>query len=400
VTRTRKGARPGQNKSHNGKAAISGSAARVRAEARMTVLAAEPAPNPTTDPAGLTDSAELTLAVNPALPTADPAHDAATVTRPEPATEAIDDAGADDSWRPSSEYDDSWRTTSTYDDAWRSPSSYHDQPGDDRDLDRPAHDDLGRSIHDDLDRSVRDALDRDLEELDRELNDAEAREGVRRVGLAWGRVLRFARSLTWALPTGALGFALTGMWGVPDPAADRAGQSPGTWLVITLFSLVLALVGGVALTALLAATTGRRWAVVAILLMLSGTVFIVPVLGLIGVARPGVLGVASRIGPEVAAELEDRLFDGAVTRWLLVGGLLLLALGWLSLGCAVLVTGPLNRTDGFLVQLAVIVAAVGAYLSWQFLFVIAAMVMVAGGLGLAWSAWRIGPDGRMPDEDG
>jgi len=37
-------------------------------------------------------------------------------------------------------------------------------------------------------------------------------------------------------------------------------------------------------------------------------------------------------------------------------------------------------------------------MSWQFLITVAAMVVLAAGLGLAWTASRLTPDGRTPVE--
>jgi hypothetical protein len=101
----------------------------------------------------------------------------------------------------------------------------------------------------------------------------------------------------------------------------------------------------------------------------------------------------------VAGSLDGRLLDGAVVRWLGGTGLVLLATGWFVMGCAVLVSGVLNRVDGALLMVGVCVAVGAGYLSWQFLLVIAAMIIVAAGLGLAWTAWRLAPDGQVPDDD-
>jgi hypothetical protein len=158
------------------------------------------------------------------------------------------------------------------------------------------------------------------------------------------------------------------------------------------------LLGGVALTALLAVTSGRRWALAALVSLLSGTVMFVPVLGLLGVARPALSRLAG-IDPGTAADLSMRVVDGALSRWLGVGGLVLVGAGWFAFGLAVLAARVLSRADGVLVLLAVTVATTGVLTSWQFLFVVAAMVMVAAGLGLAWTAWRLAPDGRLRDED-
>jgi hypothetical protein len=240
-------------------------------------------------------------------------------------------------------------------------------------------------------------LDRDLgEPAEAALIDDDAR---RTLDAAWARTLRFARSATWALPAGSFGFALVGVWGWPKPTAGPTGQSPGAWLVITLISLALTLVGGVALAGLLGATPGRYPATAALVAMLLGTVVFVPVLGLVGVARPAIASLPAQIRPAVAGNLDGRLLDGPVVRWLGTSGLVLLATGWFVMGCAVLVSGVLNRVDGALLMVGVAVAVTAGYLSWQFLLVIAAMIMVAGGLGLAWTAWRLAPDGQVPDDD-
>jgi Amt family ammonium transporter len=213
---------------------------------------------------------------------------------------------------------------------------------------------------------------------------------------AWGRTLRrFARSAVWTLPMAAVCLALSGMWGWPTRAAEPAGESPGTWLVVTVFGLILGLAGVLAMTALLSATPGRSWSVGALVLVLTGTVLLAPVLGVLALARPSVTRLAGRLGPDTAADLDNRFLDNAVSRWLGVGGLALLAAGWLSFGCAVLASGVLSRVDGYLVLCAVTVAVLAAYVSWQFLITVAAVILLAAGLGLAWTAYRLRPDGQL-----
>jgi hypothetical protein len=216
--------------------------------------------------------------------------------------------------------------------------------------------------------------------------------------LAWGRALRrFARDAVWALPVGAICLALTGIWGWPTPTREPSGQSPGTWLVVTLLGLVLGLVGVLGLAALLSPTAARPWALAAVVGMLAGTVLVAPVLGVVALARPSVSRATDHLGPILTAHLEARFFDNAVSRWLAVGGLALLAAGWLALGCAVLACRVLNRFDGAVVLLSVALAVLGAYLSWQFLTVLAAMGLLAAGLGLAWTAARLTPDTGAPE---
>lgn len=208
----------------------------------------------------------------------------------------------------------------------------------------------------------------------------------------WG----FARTTVWAMPAAAMCLALAGVWGWPTQVAEPSGTSPGTWLVVTVLGLLLGLVGVLAITALLIATAGRIWALVALLTVLPGTVLLAPVLGIVGVARPSVLRL--RLGSDLAADLDGRFVNGAVSRWLGVGGLVLLAVGWFALGCAVLASGVLKRVDGFLIIAAVVIAVLGAYLTWELLLFFASMVLLAAGLGLSWTASRLRA-GVIPDID-
>ena len=217
----------------------------------------------------------------------------------------------------------------------------------------------------------------------------------------WGRRLRRgARVAVWSLPAAAACLALAGIWGWPAMGRDPAGVSPGTWLVVTVSGLVLGLVGVVAMSALLASNGGRRWSLVALGAALTGTVLLAPVLGVIGLARPSLTRVAASLPPGVAADLEHRIVQGTVSRWLGLTGLVLLAAGWLALGCAVIASRVLNRADGYLLGGMVAIAILGGYLGWRFLLVVAAMVLLAATLGLAWTASRLTPEGaRHPDDD-
>jgi hypothetical protein len=224
--------------------------------------------------------------------------------------------------------------------------------------------------------------------------------GVRRVigDPGWARVLRrFSRIAVWMLPFSAGCIALSGMWGWPKPVPSHSAWQ-ALWLVMNLVGLLLAIVGVIGLSALFAATTARRWAFTALVTMLGGSLFLAPVLGLIAVARPAVANVAGHIGADSAANLEDRFFRSPFGLWLAVAGLLLIGVGWISLGLAVLSCRVLNRTDGFLLMIAVALAVAGAYLSWQFLLVIGSLVALAAGMDLSWSAAQLRPDGSQPDD--
>ncbi len=215
----------------------------------------------------------------------------------------------------------------------------------------------------------------------------------------WSRTLRrFGRSAVWAIPAAAICFAVLGVWGWPD--ADRDGR-PVTGHVARdrAGGLWLTLLGAIGLAALLATTAVRRWSLASVVLLFSGTILLGPVLGLAAVARPQVarLRAANQIAPDAAANLDGGLVDGSLGRWLAVGGLALLAFGWFALGCGVIGSGVLSRADGFLVLLAVAVGVAAAYLSWEFLLVIASMIVLAAGLGIAWTASRVTPEGAAPD---
>jgi len=249
---------------------------------------------------------------------------------------------------------------------------------------------LEAAVPDYADEEFLGALSPDFRDLD---------EPVIVVEPGWAATLRrFGRLVVWALPLGALLLALSGMWGWPTPTTEPVGSSPGTWLVFTVFGLLFALVGVLALTALLATSPGRRWAMLGLGTALAGTVLLVPVLGLMGLARPAMNRLDAQLGPQAAAQLESRLFGGSVSRWLGVGGLILLSIGGLALGCAVLASRLLNRIDGYLLFGVVGVVGVAAYQHWQFLVAIAAMLLLAAGLGLAFTASRLTPDGAAVRE--
>jgi hypothetical protein len=337
MARTRRGTRSGHGKRHNGKATLSPAADAARSRNQMTIVGGEAvAPARPTDDAKTLDAATLE---------AIPRFDLRPIARPVPLVNGV---------RRTSEQTQVADDLRDSDDA----SVWVDAP------------DTGPT-----DDGARRTLD-----------------------AAWERSLRFARSAMWALPAGAFGFAVTGVWGWPTPTAGPAGQSPGAWLVTAVLSLALALVGAVALAALLSATPGRKPAAAALVSMLTGTVVFVPVLGLIGVARPAIARLPAQIRPEVAGSLDGRLLDGLVVRWLGIGGLVLIGAGWALMGAAVLVSGMLNRVDGLMLLLSVSVAVGSAYLDWPFLLVVAAMIMVAAGLGLSWTAWRLTPAGEVPDD--
>ncbi len=215
--------------------------------------------------------------------------------------------------------------------------------------------------------------------------------------LGWAASLRaFARMTVWGLPAAVVFLALSTVWGWPTTTSESHGASPGTWLVVTLVGLGLWLTGVMGLAALVAATPVRAWGFVAVTFTIAGTVFLAPVIGVLGLARPAISRTADSIGADAAGRMQAQLLDGTVGRWLIVGGAALLAVGAIAVAGAILGARVLNRLDGWLVAAAITVAVVAAYLSWEFLLTLAAMVMLAATLGLAWTVSRISPDGDAP----
>ncbi len=214
-----------------------------------------------------------------------------------------------------------------------------------------------------------------------------------------GGLRRFARASVWCLPAAVLAIAVASVFGWPTPTSETSGASPGTWLVLNLFGLGLWLVGVIALAALAAATPLRPWGIVAVAATIGGTVLVAPVLGVLGLARPAVVRTAAVIGADPAGSLQAQFLDGTVGRWLVIVGFALLGLGAIAVAGTILGSRVLNRMDGWLVLGSIAVAALAAYLSWEFLLTLAAMVMLAATLGLAWTVSRLSPDGSLTGAD-
>jgi len=217
----------------------------------------------------------------------------------------------------------------------------------------------------------------------------------------WASALRsFARVAVWALPVAALLLALSAVFSWPTETSESILVSPGTWVVVTSLGLGLWLVGVVGLAALAANSRVRLWGYVAVVASALGVALLAPVVGAVGLARPAISRAVvaaddARVA-EVGADIHTRLLDHAVGRWLVVGGGVLLAIGVFAVAGAILGSRVLQRYDGWLVLLGLGVAVMAAYLSWEFLLVLAGMVILAGTLGLAYTVSRLAPDGSPP----
>jgi hypothetical protein len=216
----------------------------------------------------------------------------------------------------------------------------------------------------------------------------------------WAATLRrFGRAVVWVLPVGVIGLTLSTVWGWPTPTREPSGASPGAWLAITALGCGLWLIGLTGISALLATSPGRIWSAVAVIASIVGATLLLPVIGVIGLARPAVGRTSGLIGTDAAQSLQAQFLDGTVGRWLTIGGGTLLGVGAVALAGAILAADVLNRLDGWFVLIGVGVAAAGAYLSWEFLLTIAGMAFLAAALGVAWNASRLTADGRIADTD-
>ncbi len=181
---------------------------------------------------------------------------------------------------------------------------------------------------------------------------------VREAVWIWS-VRRFARVALWGLPAAALAYGWTTLQGT-DRLADLIAMDIAAWL---------GLVAMVAVTALLSGSRGRRPAVAGLLLGLAGTVMLLPM-------------VALRSVPEVAAD--PRVAGFGVAAAAVTGA------GWLLIGWAVLRSGMLNPADGVLLILAAVSVGAGTF-AVDPLPTVGALLLLAAGMGLAWTGSRLIP---------
>jgi hypothetical protein len=189
-------------------------------------------------------------------------------------------------------------------------------------------------------------------------------ERVRQVRNAaeWARSLRrFARRAVWAVPAAAALFAFAGPTGIQLAAA--------------LGALALGELGVIALAGLFAGTAARHLGLAALLATLAGTVLAAPALGAAAVAAP--VGLANQV---------------------LVGvGVAALMAGWLALAAGVMVGGVLNGSDAVVLTVAIAAGGASVLFGLTLLRVVAAVLLLAAGLGIASMASRVNPeDGAAP----
>ena len=185
---------------------------------------------------------------------------------------------------------------------------------------------------------------------------------VREAVWIWS-VRRYARLALWALPAAALlyGWAALGIDKPPGPllVAVAAG-----WLAATAM---------IALAGLLAGSRTRCSALTGLLLGLIGLVLALPLEAL----PPG----ATAAGSSLTAEQLH-------TAGYLAAGLV--SSGWLLLGWAVFRSRLVNPADGVLLMLAAAAIGAGTHARPP-LPTVGALLLLAAGLGLAWTGGRLIP---------
>jgi hypothetical protein len=132
-----------------------------------------------------------------------------------------------------------------------------------------------------------------------------------------------------------------------------------------------------------------------------GVALLAPAVGVTGLARPAISRTAAEVQNDgqigaAAGQMQARLLDNSAGRFLIVGGSALLLLAVLAVAGTILSSRVLSQHDAWLVLLGLALAIAAAYASVEFIFVVAAMFVLAGTLGLAYTASRISPDGTPP----
>jgi hypothetical protein len=176
-------------------------------------------------------------------------------------------------------------------------------------------------------------------------------------------VRRYARLALWALPASAVlyGWLTLGAHGLPGP------------LAVGLLAGWLALIALIALAGLLAGSRTRRSALAGLLVTLAGAVLLVPLTGL----------------PEDTVVASAPLAAGHVTD-LRTGAVVISAAGLLLLGWAVFRSKLVNPADGVLLMLAAVAIGAGTVMS-QPVPTVGALLLLAAGMGLAWTGGRLVP---------
>jgi hypothetical protein len=223
------------------------------------------------------------------------------------------------------------------------------------------------------------------------------RVSARRVPLVapparWAQTMRrFGRYAVWAVPFYAV---LTGLTALRhDPAfatdahvyRDRFTVGHLSNVVFMAFFGLLALVG---LTALLAGVRGRRLAGIGLVLGLAGAALLLPEVGTL-VVRQEAARTALLHGHLSAVALNAQVRGGGAVVAVLLGSLAMMV-AWILIGAAVWRSRVLNRADGVLVMISAPLIYLGGFFL-RMLPVLGALLLLAAGLGLAFTAARLTP---------
>ncbi|GAA3349195.1 hypothetical protein GCM10020358_70420 [Amorphoplanes nipponensis] len=176
-------------------------------------------------------------------------------------------------------------------------------------------------------------------------------------------VRRYARVSLWALPVGAAlyGWSTLGIAAPPGP------------LLLTLAAGWCCAIAMIGLAGLLAGSRTRRVALAGLLVGLAGFVMMLPLAALPAGAAP--VGAGLSAGQLATAAQAAAAVAGT---------------GWLLLGWAVFRSKLVNPADGVLLMLAAASIGAGSH-AVRPLPTVGALLLLAAGMGLAWTGSRLIP---------
>jgi Amt family ammonium transporter len=215
--------------------------------------------------------------------------------------------------------------------------------------------------------------------------DPERRVLTTGVGLPIG----FVRAVLWGLPVAGLVLGFLAVARFPGAPGAASTGAPGGWLMISLTGLGLLVLALGGFAALLGRTPGRGWALTASVLAVLAALLLAAVFGVLALVRPTLRRLSVEQG-----RLVDRTMLSSGARGAAVAAAIVLVLAVGAFAAAVVRSGVLNRSDAGLLLVATLIAVIAAY-SWRFLYIVAAMLVVAAGIGLAWAGSKLAAAARV-----
>jgi Amt family ammonium transporter len=176
-------------------------------------------------------------------------------------------------------------------------------------------------------------------------------------------VRRYARVSLWALPLSAILYGLSTLGFLTQPGS----------LLVRFVALWLSTVAMIGLAGLLAGSRARRSAVAGLLVGLAGAFLLLPLAALPTAGQPQGAGFT-------AAQVQTAAMVAAAVT----------GTGWLLLGWAVFRSRLVNPADGVLLMLAAVSMGAGSY-AVRPLPTVGALLLLAAGMGLAWTGSRLVP---------